>query len=472
MLQSYLLLYALCIYTLSTINTKQHYIQALCITKMSKDINIKLPISINSCNEELSNKMHNLTRHVYHSRLDIEEFIQPFVETSIIFNGARPKFVISLPVHNAAGHIRSTLEALFSRTTSIWALDIVLDDCIDESRDIVYSVLSQLISSTVTADSTCQTLCQGQISNGHSNAYSTYRFLTRIRVIIAQSPLWECRSDNVVFASAVNANAEFYVSLQADQVVQETGWNEMLSIPLYLFPDVISVSGKCAHNLRNDIDHDTWNEAGHRCNSTWATSDRLSIDPNTGHRTKHYLAFHIRDSSNRGPLIFRGYMMREMGFFDEQNFLLSNDDHDVHSRAYAAHRWLTGYYPIEYTHIQKLSPSDVNSTKDTNNITHRELINNKIFNSFVEHRDGGFMRFNFRGIKPKKRNKDIVGTTSYQRFMPLRDMDRYISDDSIVHNALAVMSNNSLSRITKFISRHANMTHYCNSCQSIKHLML
>ena len=192
------------------------------------------------------------------------------------------------------------------------------------------------------------------------------------------------------------------------------GWNELLALPLIAFPDVFSVSGHCAHNLKTTpsvtpsvtaiatvsasseaastittaatatatatatmtdtttttttttADTTTtaaaaataapstestngWHNIGHCVASELETLHHSKKSPNGlrqegtrkrkntihtknntssfsrkekvfsyhGFQSAQLSQFFVRDTSNRGPLLLRGGMMRELGFFDE-----------------------------------------------------------------------------------------------------------------------------------------------------------
>ncbi len=58
----------------------------------------------------------------------------------------------------------------------------------------------------------------------------------------------------------------------------------------------------------------------------------------------------VTATNNRGPIIYRAEALRELGFFDEVNFVLGNDDHDMNRRAfffwYAAYKYSRFYAPL------------------------------------------------------------------------------------------------------------------------------
>ena len=58
--------------------------------------------------------------------------------------------------------------------------------------------------------------------------------------------------------------------------------------------------------------------------------------------------FVVRDIANRGPLIFNGTKMRALGFFNERQFWLEDDDTEFHVRAFYQFGWITGMYVCMY----------------------------------------------------------------------------------------------------------------------------
>jgi hypothetical protein len=59
----------------------------------------------------------------------------------------------------------------------------------------------------------------------------------------------------------------------------------------------------------------------------------------------------VTATNNRGPIIYRPEALRELGFFDEVNFVLGDDDHDMDRRAvfrgwYAAYKYTHFYAPL------------------------------------------------------------------------------------------------------------------------------
>ena len=58
--------------------------------------------------------------------------------------------------------------------------------------------------------------------------------------------------------------------------------------------------------------------------------------------------FYVRDTGNRGPLLLHADRSRHLGYLDEDNYWLGDDEHDLNFRAYATHRWVSGYCPLDF----------------------------------------------------------------------------------------------------------------------------
>ncbi len=74
--------------------------------------------------------------------------------------------------------------------------------------------------------------------------------------------------------------------------------------------------------------------------------------------------------------------LSELGYLDEQNFVLGDDDHDIMLRAKYQKNWICGYVPIEVYSL--LSDGSTRKSMKKNNSDY--LIKRK------QRSDGGFMR--------------------------------------------------------------------------------
>jgi hypothetical protein len=45
--------------------------------------------------------------------------------------------------------------------------------------------------------------------------------------------------------------------------------------------------------------------------------------------------------------------MRDMGFYNERDFWLEDDETEYNVRAYYKHKWITGYFPSGHTYVNR-----------------------------------------------------------------------------------------------------------------------
>ncbi|KAI9034089.1 nucleotide-diphospho-sugar transferase [Hyaloraphidium curvatum] len=154
--------------------------------------------------------------------------------------------------------------------------------------------------------------------------------LRRAAVLLSPTPVFETASNNLGLRAA---RGQLAVLFQDDIFMRTKGFDAILALPFQLWDDVAVVSGRCAHGLRG----------GHyvgRC----GVDVNLPLSMGPADRAK----FHVRDTVNRGPYALRTDRARELGFFDELNFHLGDDDHDLACRAYATRGWVAGSVAIDF----------------------------------------------------------------------------------------------------------------------------
>lgn len=362
----------------------------------------------------MTKKLNELSfKHKFESiRIPLEAEVQPYVDFSIVFLDIRPLYSVVMVLFNAKNILKSSLMGLFQFTTSLWSLDIVVDACTDDTRQVLLQLLSTINPQSFDSckPKACRKICERKSTNICLSA----RFLTHIRVIIAETPLWETKAENLAYVA--NDPALSYISVQADQRVGERGWNVVLSLPHLLWSDVISSSSHCAHNLFFSKNNSSLKHVGN-CATSNTSAALLTIPLNASTSVRHFQStvFPVRETSNRGPLLFSAKKLQVMGFLDERNFLLGNDDHDLHLRAWAKQGWVTGYYPVAWAPV----PSD--KVKDRSNSGSAKAlaavnITEKILQEFIGNRDGGYMGMSFRGIRPLKsrRNSGPINATKHR----------------------------------------------------------
>ena len=388
---------------------------APCILRSHKLLHLSTQVPL--CDKNYGNIL-NLTAiyPIYRERLRITIEKSPFVESGVVFSGSNPMFAIVMPVFNAQFMIPDSLGSLLNETTSSWSLDIVLDFCSDNSSVVVYDILSTFISmyNSRTRIDSCKLLCMNDSFLCRNASFPQY-----IRIIKAETPLYECKAENIAFSTS--GASKFYISVQSDQQIIERGWNHMLSIPTLLWSDIMSVSANCAHNiLKSKHNRNSYKNTG-KCNKT---ERYLLAKISANYRTNIIKMFPVRDTSNRGPLLFEANKMRALKYFDEFNFLLSNDEHDLHLRGFAQYGWQTGFYSIGWKEIKRNKDLDRKLIKKEN-----VIVNDLIVQNFIKNRDGGYYNWPFRGIKPENRNfsyrnVNVTRNRDHIRYMTMKDIER------------------------------------------------
>jgi glycosyltransferase involved in cell wall biosynthesis len=229
----------------------------------------------------------------------------------------QPEYSIVSPSHSAESVLQLTAPKLCQHTVGRWEIIFVLDASYDNSLQVLKRIL----------------LSKDCMQNAG---------LVRARILVQPTAVFETSSDNLGLTLA-DRPSHFYVEIQADMILERTGWNRDLARPLFAYNDIYSVSGRCGHGQGGGGGF-----VG-RCGAdVGQLSDRWDQD------TRDTVI--VTATNNRGPIIYRPEALRELGFFDEVNFVLGNDDHDMNRRAvfrgwYAAYKYTHFYAPLD------LSPS-------------------------------------------------------------------------------------------------------------------
>lgn len=216
-----------------------------------------------------------------------------------------PHFSAVIVYHNAGDIVSKTLPTVLANLCGLYEVILVLDGC----TDTTLSEIDQVIQDHIQGPS----------------------FLaTRVRVVDQPTPVWETSAENIGFRLARGTKG--IVSIQADMVLAESCFNYAMYNPIRRFADVFSVSGRCAHNF------DGSGKVG-RCGVDFGQAldaDSLNLQP----------VLFVRNSCNRGPLMFRADALRSLGFLDEHRFFQGDDDHDINARAKKRLNMVAGYIPL------------------------------------------------------------------------------------------------------------------------------
>jgi len=200
-----------------------------------------------------------------------------------------------MPIHNQSSILPHILNSLVRNTSGTFELIAIIDGCTDDSESIV----------------------------------RTFPFNCPVTIIVNPSGLFETSCDNQGFKAA---RGEFIIEIQADMEMTTAGYNELLCRPLEVFPDLIAVSGRCCHTLRGP-------ESGVGKLGRLVEKPHIRYPSNT---------IYLSHTVNRGPLALRRSMVEELGWLDEEHYVLGDDEHDLFARAWAQKGWRTAFFPVEF----------------------------------------------------------------------------------------------------------------------------
>jgi hypothetical protein len=213
-----------------------------------------------------------------------------------------PVFSIVMPIFNQEAIIQAVLTSVVKTTAGVYEILLILDGCTDGTRDKVL----EWIETTQFPDQ-----------------------MVLLRVLESKSEMFETSCDNLGF---VLSRGRYLVEIQADMIIETPEYNVQLAIALETYPDMIAASGRCCHTI-NNLTRAGWV-------GKWGEINKHSTSPDG----RVYLSHTV----NRGPLVLRRSMVEQLGFLDELNYVLGDDDHDLFARAWTQHKWRTGHIPIDY----------------------------------------------------------------------------------------------------------------------------
>jgi hypothetical protein len=207
-----------------------------------------------------------------------------------------------MPIHNQGSIIYDVLMKMFIHTQGLYDLFLILDGCTDTSRTEALRALTT-----------------------HRPAG-----LCQVTVVSLASGIFETSCDNLGF---VNARAPYIIEIQADMQIQTTGYNVLLTVPLVVCPDLIAVSGRSCHTFR----------------PPYIGMGKLGGNTEVPHSLPfdQYNQIFLSQTVNRGPLALRREMVEALGYLNEQQFVLEDDEHDLFYRAWTQKGWRTAFYPVE-----------------------------------------------------------------------------------------------------------------------------
>jgi len=254
----------------------------------------------------------------------------------------------------------AVLQKAISLAVETFEIIVVLDGCVDRTEEVLLKEVQHL-------------------------AVLNEGFL-HLLIMSVNHSIFETSANNLSLRAA---KGQFSVIIQDDMFMTTPGYNLLLVEPLRQFDDVFGVSGRCAHHLYST--QHTGNVG--RCGG--------DIDRPLEMGKKERCTLFIRDTVNRGPLVYRSDWLRDLDYLDEENFVLGDDEHDLHARAYFKYGWKVGIRPIDFDAPLRLGATrKPRSQEETDYLVRRQSKSN-----------GGFLR------RLKERKDEI----------PLHDEDRLLA---------------------------------------------
>ena len=198
---------------------------------------------------------------MHSKRVPVEEAWNPEVGVAFVFSEAKPEYMIATPMFNVESYAAKSILSTLTATTGLWSLDIILDTCVDRTQLVAFnSILNYFMNYDYSkeTENMCSKVCKRATETEVlekkkifdatsmrlkiiSHPCTTISLPTRIRIITSKTTLLEARAENLAFTSA--SSVSYYISVQADMLVHERGWNFYAAVPDLLWPDVFS-SGK------------------------------------------------------------------------------------------------------------------------------------------------------------------------------------------------------------------------------------
>lgn len=277
--------------------------------------------------------------------------------------GEKLGFSVVINVFNHETTIERVLRQVLKLTTESFEVILFFDGCTDGSLARARGVVQRYLAGWPRCDSDAAIgdpaiECTAATSTPSAPAASTgtqaafapaalFRGVSHVRFIVQPplNPVYETTGNNLAMRAAVGT---FTVLMQDDMYLTELGWNSRLAAAPREYPDVFSVSAMCAHSL-----HPLGQQKVGPCGAMAAFARRRTVRKAQSDRTTDTVdpqsSFVIRGTSNRGPLLLDAAKLKTLGYLDEMNYRIMNDDHDLHCRAALDHRWVTGHVEVGFS---------------------------------------------------------------------------------------------------------------------------
>jgi len=242
---------------------------------------------------------------------------------------APPEYSISYPVHDHGSLLDETLMSVFMTTCGSYEVVITLDNCVDDSKTHVWNTIARYLEFQRNASHLRKAMDSEDLTTPCTG------LLTRVVVLETVTDLFETAADNL--AMSITSPSGYYILVQADLRVYQSGWNVHMSFPARSDKNVLGVSGRCGHSFPECGGAKTKYAAGN------CRSDRRTPKPDLW--SKRFLFFET-DLVVRSPLLLRASYMQQLQFFDQIHYKLGNDDWDLCKRGWVA-GWRVGVQVID-----------------------------------------------------------------------------------------------------------------------------
>lgn len=240
---------------------------------------------------------------------------------------------VIMPVHNQEELIIRTMRGIIhNMTENVKEIIIILDGCTDGTEKNLHSI------------------------NGE--------FIIPPKIIYAPN-VFEVICTNIGFKLS---SCDYCLFIQDDMEIVEKDFDKRIMKPFKTINDIFCISARDAVDV---IPHPTEN-------------DRLDFinvagkDVNTPRNI-----FAVRDTINRGPIIFDHKKAETLGYMDESYAPQNLDEVDIGLRAYMKHGWLSGAYQAGYIseYYWGLSRKNMNSYLifEASNAKNHKMMREKYF---------------------------------------------------------------------------------------------
>jgi hypothetical protein len=261
---------------------------------------------------------------------------------------SRPEVSFVVPVFNQGKIIGEHLESIRANARLRHEVVVVVDGCTDDTAVQVrdWALRSAGVGNTV-----------------------------GVTAVVVETGIFETLSDSV---GASLSTGEYLIEVQADMLIQDSGFDEGMTSALRAHPELIVVGGRGAHSfsaagligrrsaVNQRLARRVVTSSSKFSRSYVPTRGELHLSDSIGRGGELIDVPHglypgrlfVHETTMRGPWAIRRSDFTELGGFDTTRFFLGNDDHDFALRAVRDGQRRTAFLPIRFS-----SPLDLGSTR-------------------------------------------------------------------------------------------------------------